>query len=200
MPRGLGCLGSPEGQDGRYETPAASELQRLMWTKRATNSHLDEVQPRIYIGDMYAARDKRALRARHITHVLNAANGKFNVNTGPGFYRDTKITYHGVEAFDMPSFNLSPFFYPAANFIKKALSSPKGKVFVHCAMGLSRSSTLVLAFLLIHEDMTLVDAIKAVSANRNISPNDGFLEQLRELDKKLHRPGSSRSRSANGGT
>jgi len=52
MPRGLGCLGSPEGQDGRYQTPAASELQRLMWTKRATNSHLDEVQPRIYIGDM----------------------------------------------------------------------------------------------------------------------------------------------------
>ncbi|XP_068438880.1 dual specificity phosphatase 29-like [Clinocottus analis] len=195
MPRGLSCLGSPEGQDGRYETPAASELQRLMWTKKATSSHLDEVQHRIYIGDMYAAKDKRALQAHHITHVLNAANGKFNVNTGPSFYRDTKITYHGVEAFDMPSFNLSPFFYPAANFIKNALSSPKGKVFVHCAMGLSRSSTLVLAYLMIHENMTLVDAIKAVSANRNIAPNNGFLEQLRELDKKLQV--SSRSWSAN---
>lgn len=65
-----------------------------------------------------------------------------------------------------------------------------GKVFVHCAMGLSRSSTLVLAYLMIHENMTLVDAIKAVSANRNISPNAGFLEQLRELDKELHFQGS----------
>lgn len=57
-------------------------------------------------------------------------------------------------------------------------------------MGLSRSSTLVLAYLMIHENMTLVDAIKAVSANRNISPNAGFLEQLRELDKELHSQGS----------
>ncbi|XP_056222092.1 dual specificity phosphatase 29-like [Seriola aureovittata] len=200
MPRGLSCLASPEGLDDRYETPPASELQRLMWTKTGTSNHLDEVQPRIYIGDMYAAKDKRTLQAHHITHVLNAADGKFNVNTGQSFYRDTKITYHGVEAFDMPSFNLSPFFYPAANFIKKALSSPTGKVFVHCAMGLSRSSTLVLAYLMIHENMTLVDAIKAVSANRNISPNAGFLEQLRELDKQLHFQGSSRSCSANGRT
>ncbi|XP_032358523.1 dual specificity phosphatase DUPD1 isoform X1 [Etheostoma spectabile] len=193
MPRGLSCLASPEGEDGRYETPPASELQRLMWTKKGTSSHLDQVHSRIYIGDMYAAKDKRTLQAHHITHVLNAADGKFNVNTGPSFYRDTQITYYGVEAFDMPSFNLSPFFYPAANFIKDALSSPTGKVFVHCAMGLSRSSTLVLAYLMIYENMTLVDAIKAVSANRNISPNNGFLEQLRELDIKLHCQGSSRS-------
>lgn len=68
-----------------------------------------------------------------------------------------------------------------------------GKVFVHCAMGLSRSSTLVLAYLMIHENMSLADAIKGVSANRNISPNNGFLEQLRELDKQLHGQVSSRS-------
>lgn len=78
----------------------------------------------------YAAKDKRTLQAHHITHVLNAADGKFNVNTGPSFYRDTKITYHGVEAFDMPSFNLRPFFYPAANFIKNAVSSPTGEEFI----------------------------------------------------------------------
>lgn len=47
MPRGL-----PKGADGRYETPTASELQRLMWIKKGICNHLDEVQPRIYIGDM----------------------------------------------------------------------------------------------------------------------------------------------------
>ncbi|CAG5905472.1 unnamed protein product [Menidia menidia] len=191
MPRGLSWLMSPEGADGTYETPSAAELQRLMWTKKGTSNHLDEVYPRIYIGDMYAAKNKRTLQAHRITHMLNAADGKFNVNTGPSFYRNTKITYHGVEAFDMPSFNLSPFFYPAANFIKNALSLPTGKVFVHCAMGLSRSSTLVLAYLMIHENMTLVNAIKAVSTNRNILPNQGFMEQLRKLDIELHCHGSS---------
>ncbi|XP_051958890.1 dual specificity protein phosphatase 13-like isoform X2 [Xyrauchen texanus] len=134
----------------------------------------------------YAAKDKHMLQSLNITHVLNAAHGKFNVNTGASFYRDTKITYHGVEAFDMPSFDMSPFFYSAAKFIKSVMSTPGGKVLVHCAMGLSRSSTLVLAYLMIHEEMTLVKAIKAVAEHRNICPNSGFMEQLRQLDKKLH--------------
>lgn len=53
MFKGLHHLGSPEGADGGYESPPASELQRLMWIKKGgSSSHLDEVQPRIYIGDM----------------------------------------------------------------------------------------------------------------------------------------------------
>ncbi|CAL8261340.1 unnamed protein product [Arctogadus glacialis] len=189
MPRGLSAGGAGPGglgTNGRYETPQASELQRLMWTKNGASGHLDQVQPRIYVGDMYAAKDKRCLLAHRITHVLNAADGKFNVNTGARFYRDTKITYHGVVAFDMPTFDMSPFFAPAANFIRNALSTPTAKVLVHCVMGQSRSSTLVLAYLMIHENLTLADAIRAVSAGRNISPNAGFLEQLRALDRELH--------------
>ncbi|KAG9345925.1 hypothetical protein JZ751_007739 [Albula glossodonta] len=199
--------GSMVCAEGRYETPSAYDLQRLMWVRSGSNSHVDEVRPRIYIGDItgkamccvsprpamtnlyllvrWAAKDKRKLQSLHITHVLNAADGKFNVCTGASFYRDTNITYHGVEAFDMPSFDLSPFFYSSAQFIKNALSSG-GRVFVHCAMGLSRSATLVLAYLMIHENMTLVEAIKAVAENRNISPNSGFLEQLRKLDQRLN--------------
>uniref|UniRef100_A0AAV2LKC2 Dual specificity protein phosphatase n=1 Tax=Knipowitschia caucasica TaxID=637954 RepID=A0AAV2LKC2_KNICA len=124
MPLGLS---SGTSGDGRYQSPSVSELQRLMWTKKGgSNNHLDEVYPRIYIGDMYAAKDKKSLHARFITHVLNAADGKLNVNTGASFYRGAHITYFGVEAFDMATFDISPFFYPAANFIKNALSSPTG--------------------------------------------------------------------------
>ncbi|XP_026864177.2 dual specificity phosphatase DUPD1-like isoform X1 [Electrophorus electricus] len=172
--------------EGRYETPPASELERLLWIKPGTSGHLDEVRPGIYIGDMYAAKDKHMLKDLNISHVLNAAHGKYNINTGPSFYRDMNIAYHGVEAFDMPSFDMSPFFYSSANFIKNAVSTPRGKVLVHCAMGLSRSSTLVLAYLMIHENMTLVEAIKAIAQNRHICPNTGFMEQLRQLDKQLH--------------
>lgn len=75
----------------------------------------------------YAAKDKHLLQSLNITYVLNAAHGKFSVNTGASFYRDTKISYHGVEAFDMPSFDLSPFFYSAAKFIKTAMSTPGGE-------------------------------------------------------------------------
>ncbi|XP_029104483.1 dual specificity phosphatase DUPD1-like isoform X3 [Scleropages formosus] len=111
-------------KSGGYETPSAYDLQRLMWVRSGSSAAMDEVRPRIYIGDMWAAKDKRMLQSHGISHVLNAADGKFNVCTGPAFYRDTGIAYHGVEAFDMPSFDMTPFFYSAARFIKEALSTP----------------------------------------------------------------------------
>ncbi|XP_046709164.1 dual specificity protein phosphatase 13-like isoform X4 [Silurus meridionalis] len=173
------------GEKSKHETPPISELNRLLWKFTGKSNHLDEVRPGIYIGDLYAAKDKSLLKALNISHVLNAAHGKYNVNTGESFYRGTNITYHGVEAFDTPSFDISSFFYSAAEFIKSTLSTPGGKVLVHCAMGLSRSSTLVLAYLMIEEKMTLAEAISAVAPHRNICPNPGFLEQLRTLDIQL---------------
>ncbi|XP_068807324.1 dual specificity phosphatase 29-like isoform X3 [Struthio camelus] len=108
----------------------------------------------------WAARNKTTLQSLNITHILNAADGPYSINTGAKYYSDLQIEYYGIEAFDDPSFDLSIFFYDAANFIGKALNTSGGKVFVHCAMGISRSASLVLAFLMIHENMTLVDALK----------------------------------------
>ncbi|CAB1338630.1 unnamed protein product [Coregonus sp. 'balchen'] len=80
--------------------------------------------------------------AHHIIHVLNAADGKFNVNTGTSYYRDTTITMDWRHS-TWPPLTSTP---PSA--LQTALSSPNalaGKVLVHCAMGLSRPSSLVLA-------------------------------------------------------
>ena len=57
-----------------------------------------------------------------------------------------------------------------------------GKVLVHCTVGVSRSATLVLAYLMIRQNMTLVEAIKTVKDHRGIIPNRGFLRQLNGLD------------------
>lgn len=59
------------------------------------------------------------------------------------------------------------------------------KLLVHCVMGRSRSATLFLAYLMICENMTVVDAIEHVKKRRRIIPNWGFLKQLRELDMHL---------------
>ncbi|NXP08031.1 DS13B phosphatase, partial [Thinocorus orbignyianus] len=177
---------SSGGSGASYETPALSDLQQLLWLKGGFDNHVDQVWPNIYLGDAWAARNKTTLQSLNITHILNAADGPYSINTGAKYYRDLQIEYYGVEAFDDPSFDLSIFFYDAANFIGKALNTSGGKVFVHCAMGVSRSASLVLAFLMIHENMTLVDALKTVSAHRNICPNSGFLSQLRDLDIKLN--------------
>lgn len=60
-----------------------------------------------------------------MTHVLNAAEGKWNnVLTGADYYSDLGIQYFGVEADDKPTFNISQFFDPATEFIHEALSQP----------------------------------------------------------------------------
>lgn len=60
-----------------------------------------------------------------------------------------------------------------------------GKVLVHCARGISRSAAFALAYLMIKERLTLVEAVEAVRRHRNILPNIGFLNQLRQLDRSL---------------
>ncbi|KAM8776197.1 dual specificity protein phosphatase 13A isoform 5-T5 [Rhynchonycteris naso] len=171
-----------------YRPPTLSSLQRLLWVRRtAMLSHIDEVWPNLFLGDAYAARDKSKLTQLGITHVMNVAAGKFQVDTGAKFYHGMPVEYYGIEADDNPFFDLSVYFLPAARYIRTALSVPQGRVLVHCAMGVSRSATIVLAFLMIYENMTLVEAIQKVQAHRNICPNSGFLRQLQVLDNRLGR-------------
>ncbi|KAK1905616.1 Dual specificity protein phosphatase 13 isoform B [Dissostichus eleginoides] len=62
-----------------------------------------------------------------------------------------------------------------------------GRVFVHCLMGVSRSATLVLAFLMIAEGLSLQEAVAAVRPHRDVCPNQGFLMQLCSLHMGLER-------------
>ena len=60
-----------------------------------------------------------------------------------------------------------------------------GTVYVHCYQGMSRSATVLLAFLMIYRQMSLLDAIKQVRQRRAIHPNPGFMKQLVELNNQL---------------
>lgn len=51
--------------------------------------------------------------------------------TGPDYYSDMDIQYYGVEADDKPTFNISQYFYPAAQFIQEALSYPQSESSVY---------------------------------------------------------------------
>nr|XP_020136137.1 dual specificity protein phosphatase 13 isoform X2 [Microcebus murinus] len=171
-----------------YQPPTLASLQRLLWVRRAPLlNHINEVWPNLFLGDAYAARDKSKLTQLGITHIVNVAAGKFQVDTGAKFYRGMPLEYYGIEADDNPFFDLSIYFLPIARYIRTALSIPQGRVLVHCAMGVSRSATIVLAFLMICENMTLVEAIQTVQAHRDICPNTGFLRQLQVLDNRLGR-------------
>ncbi|GAA6220899.1 dual specificity protein phosphatase 26-like [Lates japonicus] len=161
---------------------AVFELERLLFTGKAIISHADEVWPRLYVGDQHSAENVADLYKHRITHILNAAHSKRRGQ--PDIYENMRITYMGIEAHDSCGFDMSVNFQAAADFIHRALSRG-GKVLVHCHVGVSRSATLVLAYLMLKQNLTLVEAICAVKDNRGVIPNRGFLRQLIKLDGQL---------------
>ncbi|XP_022333110.2 dual specificity protein phosphatase 3-like [Crassostrea virginica] len=150
----------------------------------------DEVYPGIYIGEESIGKSRIGLRDMGITHVVNTAMGKgqFHVNTNHVMFKRVGIQFYGFEAMDMLNFQLTPFFEKSANFIEQALNE-EGKVMVHCKVGASRSATIVLAFLMIKRYMTVQEAVRMVRAKREIAPNEGFLQQLCDLNDKLYYSG-----------
>ncbi|CAJ0582646.1 unnamed protein product, partial [Mesorhabditis spiculigera] len=63
----------------------------------------------------------------------------------------------------------------------------KGRVLLLCAMGISRSATFAIAYLMCIEKLNLHDAYKEVQRHRNIiCPNIGFFKQMIELELKFY--------------
>ena len=60
-----------------------------------------------------------------------------------------------------------------------------GRALVHCAAGISRSSTIVLAYLVARRGYTLREAFEHVHARRFVVwPNAGFMEALIQLERR----------------
>lgn len=86
---------------------------------------------------------------------------------------------------DLAATDLRPALRDIPQRIEEARLGGK-KVLVHCAAGVSRSSSLVLGYLITFRGMTLRQAHDHLKAVRPIiRPNNGFWKQLVELETEL---------------
>ena len=80
---------------------------------------------------------------------------------------------------------ISQYFFEVHNIINKALAENKN-VIVHCAAGISRSSSLFIAYLMIENRWLYEEAYNYVKSKRSIiNPNIGFVKQLKALEYRL---------------
>jgi dual specificity phosphatase 12 len=79
-----------------------------------------------------------------------------------------------INVLDMPNENLLRHFKAATDYIKAAIKSG-GIVLVHCYAGVSRSASVVIAYLMRELGLTMLDALTYCRKRRPIVfPNPGF--------------------------
>jgi len=138
-----------------------------------------EIMPWLILGSQDAAHEIALLKKHSITHILNVATGI------PNFF-DKTFTYKKIYILDLPDVDIQKHFDECAIFIRKARDSG-GRVFVHCNAGVSRSATIVIAYLMKIEQMRYTEAYTIVKGARPIiRPNEGFTKQLLQYDMDLY--------------
>ena len=121
--------------------------------------------------------------------MLNTAEGTDEglVDLSQSHYEGSGIKYLGFPLWDCPMCNITPYFGCAADFIATAIEEFGGKCLVNCQMGVSRSSSCAMAYLMVKKGMSAVDVLTQFRSRRDVRPNDGFLEQIAKLDNDLRR-------------
>ncbi|KAL4775492.1 protein-tyrosine phosphatase-like protein [Aspergillus nidulans var. acristatus] len=128
----------------------------------------------IYIGGVFALKNKAAMSSANITHVLSVIRLRPKEDMFAGYQ------HHRIEVDDLDDENLLEHFPSAIKFIQSGLDAGGG-VLVHCAMGKSRSATVCIAYLLRRQRNALTpqSALALLRESRPLcEPNPGFMEQL----------------------
>lgn len=141
---------------------------------------ISQIEPNIYIGNCIAATNITVLRMSKITHILVCGSGL------PCPYKDD-FKYKQLNIEDTSSYKIIDLFDETNSFIRDAINS-NGVVFIHCAMGISRSVCILTAYLIKFQQISSEEAIKYIqSKHERANPNSGFRKQLKNYEKLLKR-------------
>ena len=124
---------------------------------------------KLYIGGLRAIDEPDVLKEAEISHVLSALEVDYCEEYD---LREYKRLLVQVE--DNAEENILVHFGRTNAFLEDALTQG-GNVLVHCAMGISRSTTIVCAFMMYEARISPSQALEKTQETRPLcSPNQGF--------------------------
>uniref|UniRef100_K7KQT9 Protein-tyrosine-phosphatase MKP1 n=1 Tax=Glycine max TaxID=3847 RepID=K7KQT9_SOYBN len=134
----------------------------------------------VYLGSDTVAKSQELLRRHGITHVLNCVGF-----VCPEYFK-TDFVYKTLWLRDSPSEDITSILYDVFDYFED-VRQQGGRMFVHCCQGVSRSTSLVIAYLMWREGQSFEDAFHYVKNARGVTnPNMGFACQLLQCQKRVH--------------
>jgi len=155
-----------------------SQIKSYVISKVDIRFGAQEILPHIYLGGIHAAKNKELLKLYGITHILTVA---IDIDA---LYPDD-FHYMLIKAHDYELQDLISYFNAANDFIKTALKN-NGVILIHCMAGVSRSTTVLSAYILESQLSSVKNTLALIKQKRSfINPNPGFREQLDLYEKVL---------------
>ena len=151
---------------------------------------IDRIIEGLYLGNEEAASNLNLLKSNGITHILIAGN--FMPAVFPHHFK-----YKQIHISDTLRENILKYFDETYSFIDDAISS-SGRILVHCHMSISRSPTVVIAYIMKKLNLSLKKAAyKVRKAHPLTNPNPAFLRQLLEFDLTLQKARGNKNEPVN---
>ncbi|KAE9604941.1 putative protein-tyrosine-phosphatase [Lupinus albus] len=170
-----------ENHDNRNDTNGNNSIGLVKRDKIAFfDKECSKVGDHICLGGDAVAKDRDILKHNGITHVLNCVGF-----VCPEYFK-ADFVYRTLWLQDSPSEDITSILYDVFDYFED-VRELGGRVFVHCCQGVSRSTSLVIAYLMWREGQSFDDAFQYVKAARGIAdPNMGFACQLLQCQKRVH--------------
>ncbi|XP_055381751.1 dual specificity protein phosphatase MPK-4 [Condylostylus longicornis] len=135
---------------------------------------LDEIEDGLFLGNLSAACSLETLKNYQITSILTLDTVPLPCHISEQSFLTTKY----VHVSDMPREDLLHYLEECINYITDSLKN--GKVLVHCYFGVSRSSAIVIAYIMKKYNLDYGPAYEMVLKKRKyVQPNVGFIFQLK---------------------
>lgn len=132
---------------------------------------ISEINENIYLGDDIDLKNRKLLLSLKIDYILSV--GKKSIE-----YHKDLFTYYYIVIKDDSEELILPYFNSIIQFIDMCISK-NNKIFIHCADGDSRNSSLLISYFIHKYNFNVTEAIYNIKNKRNIIiPNYGFKEQL----------------------
>lgn len=164
-------------RESNYQLP--DHQYRLLMLQQYRQDCSEVVPNAVYIAGHQVAGDLDCLRRHQITHIVNMAADICD-SSFPDHFR--YLTYYLK---DTNSEDISPLFYRTLDWMQRAVDTG-GRVLVHCREGVSRSATMVLAYVMWRQGLSFEVAFQNLRKVRPIcNPNTGFTCQLLLLSRRL---------------